>query len=79
MDIAPVSIVEPHRITAGLTTFDVVRLHRPTPRFRGRAVAHLIKMQSACIAAVTAFLVVNSDAGLVVWLGPTVVLTPVFS
>ena len=57
----------------------MVRLRRPTPRFRGRAVAHLIKMQSACIAAVTAFLVINSDAGLVVWLGPTVVLTPVFS
>ena len=66
-------------IAAGLTTFDVVRLSRPAPRFRGRAVAHLIKMQSACIAAVTAFLVINSDAGLVVWLGPTVVLMPVFS
>jgi hypothetical protein len=36
-------------------------------------------MQSVGIAAVTAFLVVNSDADLVVWLEPTVVLTPVIS
>ena len=66
-------------IAAGLTAFDMVRLSRPAPKFRGRAVGHLVKMQSAGIAAVTAFLVVNSDAGLVVWLGPTVVLTPVIS
>ena len=66
-------------IAAGLTAFDMVRLSRPAPKSRGRAVGHLVKMQSAGIAAVTAFLVVNSDAGSVVWLGPTVLLTPVIS
>ena len=45
----------------------------------GRAVGHLIEMQSAGIAAVITFLVVNFDAGLVVWLGPTVVITPIIS
>ena len=31
-------------IAAGLTAFDMVRLSRPAPKFRGRAVGHLVKM-----------------------------------
>ena len=66
-------------IAAGLTAFDVARLMWPAPKFQGCAVGHLIEMQLAGIAAVIAFLVVNFDAGLVVWLGPTVVITPIIS
>ena len=67
-------------IALGLFAFDVVRLLRPAPKLRGRTVDHLIKMQSATIAALTAFLVVNVDnEGLIMWLGPTVVITPVIS
>lgn len=67
-------------IALGLFAFDVVHLLRPAPKFRGRTVGHLIQMQSATIAALTAFLVVNVyNEGLIVWLGPTVAITPVIS
>jgi hypothetical protein len=43
-----------------------------------RIANHLIRMMGATIAVITAFLVVNVhfDPGWVVWLAPTVVLTP---
>ncbi|MFM1883099.1 MAG: hypothetical protein RJA05_1508, partial [Planctomycetota bacterium] len=56
---------------------DLRRIGRPCDR-PTRIANHLIRMMGATIAVITAFLVVNVrfDPGWVVWLAPTVVLTP---
>jgi hypothetical protein len=57
---------------------DLRRIGRPSEG-PARIAHHMSRMMGATIAVVTAFLVVNVqfDPGWVIWLGPTVLLTPV--
>lgn len=67
-------------ITGGLLSyFDLQRIRRGGVKGAQRIVMHLTMMLSATISAVTAFLVnvVTFSPGFVLWLLPTVVLTPV--
>ncbi|MFM1890701.1 MAG: hypothetical protein RLZZ565_1458 [Planctomycetota bacterium] len=56
---------------------DLLRLGRPAEGM-ARIAHHMSRMMGATIAVVTAFLVVNVrfEPGWVIWLGPTVLLTP---
>ena len=56
---------------------DLRRIGRPVET-RARIAHHMSRMMGATIAVVTAFLVVNVrfEPGWIIWLGPTVVLTP---
>jgi hypothetical protein len=64
-------------IGGSLAWTDLRRIGRPCDR-PTRIANHLIRMMGATIAVITAFLVVNVrfDPGWIVWLAPTVVLTP---